>query len=273
MEAGDNAFGLTFAFDEALALYLGRRFLDPLAGTMFWEASQRAFRKIRGMLSAEALRYIDRFSGLFHQTTVGTADYSKQSATIDSLMVGIEDCRAVFITYQSMRATEPVTYDIYPYGLVYHRGALYLVGRSVQRDEICHWKVARVEAAELTRVHFQRPEGFDLRRHLAGSFGVYHGDGDVHVKVRFAASVARYVAESVWHESQRLAPQKDGSLLAEFELSNTEEVKRWILSFGPAALILSPPSLREEIAADLQTMSQAYAEGERVLPQHGYTSH
>jgi len=259
LEAGDNAFGLAFAFDEALALYLGRRFLDPLAGTMLWEAAQRAFRKIRAMLSADALRYIDRFSGLFHQTMVGAGDYAKHSATIDNLMVGIEDCRAVFITYQSMRATEPVTYDIYPYGLIYHRGALYLVGRSVQRDEICHWKVTRIEAAELTPVHFQRPEGFDLRQHLAGSFGVYHGDGDVYVKVRFAASAARYVAESRWHDSQRLEPQKDGSLLAEFQLSDTEEIKRWILSFGPAAVVIEPEELRQEIASDLRAMLQAHA--------------
>ncbi len=45
--------GLSFAFDEAVALYLGRRFLDPLAGTVFWDAAQRAFRKVRAMLSAQ----------------------------------------------------------------------------------------------------------------------------------------------------------------------------------------------------------------------------
>jgi len=34
--------GLGLAFDEAIALYLGRCFLDPLAGTVFWDAAQRA---------------------------------------------------------------------------------------------------------------------------------------------------------------------------------------------------------------------------------------
>jgi predicted DNA-binding transcriptional regulator YafY len=42
--------GMCFAFDEAISLYLGRRFLEPLAGTVFWEAAQRAFRKIRASL-------------------------------------------------------------------------------------------------------------------------------------------------------------------------------------------------------------------------------
>lgn len=42
--------GLSFTFDEAIALYLGRHLLEPLAGTVFWEAAQRAFKNIRASL-------------------------------------------------------------------------------------------------------------------------------------------------------------------------------------------------------------------------------
>ena len=249
-----------FAFDEAIALYLGRRFLEPLAGTVFWEAAQRAFKKIRTTLGPDALKYVDQFGTMFHQTKVGAADYTKKAELLDELMVGIEDRKAVFISYQSLRATEPVTYDIYPYGLVYHRGALYLVGRSPQREEICHWKVGRIEAAEVTPVHFQRPAEFDLKQNFAKSFGVYHGDGDVKIKVRFAAAVARYVCESNWHDSQKLSPQKDGSVLAEFDLSDTEEIKRWIMSFGQHAVVLEPESLKEEIVHEMKMLIAVYTE-------------
>ena len=225
MEDGKGEPGLTFAFDEAIALYLGRRFLEPLAGTAFWDAAQKAFKKIRATLGSNALKYIDQFGTIFHQTMVGAADYTKKTELIDDLMIGIEDRKAVFITYQSLRATEPVTYDIYPYGMIYHRGALYLVGRKPQEEDICHWKVSRIEDAEVTKVSFQRPEDFDLEQHLAKSFGVYHGDGDVKIKVRFAPAVARYVCESNWHESQKLTPQKDGGLVTEFQLSDTEEIQ------------------------------------------------
>ena len=260
IEAGKAEPGLNFAYDEAIALYLGRRFLEPLAGTMFWEAAQRAFKKIRATLGADALKYIDQFGTMFHQTMVGAGDYTKKAELIDELMVGIEDRKAVFITYQSLRATEPVTYDIYPYGLIYHRGALYLVGRSPQREEICHWKVSRIEDAEVTKVHFQRPEDFDLQQHLAKSFGVYHGEGDVKIVVRFAPAVARYVSESNWHESQKLTQQKDGSVVAEFQLSDTEEIKRWIMSFGQHAVVQEPESLREEIVQELNSLLAAYSE-------------
>jgi proteasome accessory factor B len=264
-----NQPGLSFALDEAIALYLGRRLMEPLAGTMFWNASQSAFKKIRATLGKPALKYIERFAAMFHQTMVGVSDYSKKADLIDDLMVGIEDRRAVFITYQSLQATEPVTYDIYPYGLAYHRGSLYLIGLAPDRREIRHWKVDRVENAELTPVHFNPPQDFDLHEHLAKSFGVFHGDGDVHVKVRFSATVARYVTESQWHASQQLTPQKDGSLLAEFDVGHTEEIKRWIQSFGKHAVVTDPVELRAEMAEELDALRKEYGIAAKPVDQIG----
>ncbi len=91
----------------------------------------------------EALKYIDRFAAIFHQTTVGASDYSEKADLIDTLMRAIEERRVTFITYQSLQATEPVTYDIHPFGLTYHRGSLYLVGHAPEHDSIRHWKVDR----------------------------------------------------------------------------------------------------------------------------------
>ena len=63
--------GMTFAFDEALALYLGRHLLEPLAGTPFWEAVQRAFKKVRASLSDTALKHVEKFTDMFRQTSFG----------------------------------------------------------------------------------------------------------------------------------------------------------------------------------------------------------
>ena len=267
VEADPSQPGLSFAFDEAIALYLGRHLLEPLAGTLFWEAAQRAFKKIRATLGKDALSYAERFAGMFHQTVVGVSDYSKKADLIDVLMVGIEDRKAVFLTYQSMQATEPVTYDVYPYGLTYHRGSLYLVGRAPRHDEIRHWKVNRMEDAEVTQVRFTIPDNFNLQEHLAKSFGVYHGSGNAHVRVRFDAVVARYVEESNWHPSQKITRTKGGSLVAEFDLSDYEEIKRWILSFGQHAEVLEPAELRGEIFEELSVLLAVYDVPDATLPQ------
>ena len=189
---------------------------------------------------------------------VGTHDYSKKADLIDSLMQAMEDSRAVSMTYQSLQATEPVTYTVWPYGLAYHRGSLYLVGRTRRHDDICHWKVDRIEAVELKDQRFQRPEDFDLQKHLAKSFGVFHGDEEVRVKVRFLPTVARYVEESCWHPSQKLTRQRDGSVIAEFTLDGIEEIKRWVMSFGKHAQVLEPRELRDEVLAEAKDVVATY---------------
>lgn len=249
---------LGFPIDEAAALYFGQRFLEPLAGTVFWEAANRAFRKIRTMLGPTALRYIDRLGAAFYHTRVGAVGYAAKAETLDILTQAIADRQAVFLTYQSLRATEPVTYDAYPYGLVHHFGRMYLIGWAVQRDAIRTWRVDRIAKVELTELRFPTPGDFDLKKYMAAAFGIYHGEDEIQVRIRFSRTVARYVKEATWHPSQKLAPQSDGSLVAEFTLGTTEEIKHWILSFGKEAEVLAPAELREALRAETEEMARRY---------------
>ena len=258
INSGAGQVGLNFNMDEALAFYMSRRFLEPLAGTLFWEAAQSALKKIRACLGKPALAYLEKMAGNLHHTSVGVSDYSQKADLIDDLMEGIEKRRATIINYQSLSATEPVEYEVYPYGLTYHRGSLYLVAHSTDHNKLRHFKVDRVEAASVGPFVFEVPESFTLQDHLADSFGIFQGDGDVTVKVRFLPRVAPYVLESKWHGSQKLEKQRDGSVLAEFNLSTTEEIKRWILSFGQQAVVLEPESLRQEMAQELEAMRRHY---------------
>jgi len=252
LESAKPPAELNFTWDEAAALYLGRRLLEPLMGTVFWQAAREAFRKIQAVLEPVPRDYLDKFAAMFCQTMIGTHDYSKKADLIDSLMQAIEDSQSVAMTYQALQATEPVTYIVYPYGLAYHRGSLYLVGRTRRHEDICHWKVDRIDAVELKDQRFQRPEDFDLQKHLSKSFGVYQGDVEVCVNVRFLPAGARYVEESPWHPSQKLTKQRDGSLIAEFTLDGIEEIKRWIMSFGKHAQVMEPAELRDEVVEELK---------------------
>ena len=168
---------LSFRFDEALALYLSRRLLEPLAGTLFWDATQSAFRKIRASLGEPALAYAERMACFFHPTTVGVSDYSRKAKLLDELTVAIEESHAAHLLYQSDRATEPAFRDVYPYGFIYHHASIYLVALDPVADWIKHYKVDRVEAVEVSTFPFQRPPDFDIAAHLSPSFGVYLSDG------------------------------------------------------------------------------------------------
>lgn len=258
-----NMAAMCLDYSELLSLYVSRTLLEPLMGTVVWESAQSAFRKIKATLDEQKLQYLDELVGSIRRTTFGDSDYRDRSDLIDNLMVAIEGRRVTTITYQSARATEPTTYDVHPYGLVYHRGTAYLVAHSPEHGEVRNFKLDRMTDAvsEANTFPYQSDAGqeFDLAAYLHNSLGVYQSDQPpVDVVIRFAADAARYVSEHKWHHSQHLEPQPDGRLLVKLQLSALEEVKAWILSFGHKAEALEPPELREMIATDLAGMQAIY---------------
>ena len=215
-----------FPFDEAVAP--PRR---PAAGAWpapFWNAAQSAGRRGRPF-GRGSTAYIDRFGETFHRTRFGESDYAGKAAIVEQLSQGIDDCREVFVTYRSLRSTEPTTYPIRPFGLTFHRGSLYLVGWAPDHQQIRHWKLDRMEKAAVTEVRFTRPADFDLEEHFKGSFGVTGRRRRRREGVVLGGG-RPLCAESTWHPSQQLTPRKDGSLVAEFQLDRTRET--WILAAG-----------------------------------------
>src|SRR5690606_40212201 len=104
-----------------------------------------------------------------------------------------------------------------------------------------------------------RPADFNLADHLTGSFGVFQSAGPAQtVRIRFQPEAAGYVQEHHWHPSQRLTPNPDGTLTAEFQLTDLHEVKAWVLSFGAKALVEEPETLREEMRQELRALSAVY---------------
>jgi predicted DNA-binding transcriptional regulator YafY len=256
-----------FTFEEAAALYLGRQLLESMAGTPFWSSANSAWRKIRSTLGETASNYLDRFARMFHCTEGAHRDYSSKASILESLTLAIEDYRAIHITYQSDRATEPATRDVYPMQLVRnHTGALYLVAVAPEDGAIKTYKVDRIEAAEVSEFVFQRYRDFDVAAYLAGSLGIYDGDGDIAVAIQFLPVAARHAREARWHKTEAFTHQRDGSLILRLRLSSTVEIKSRVLSYGASAVVLEPECLRAEIADELGRMLQAYVPETRPAP-------
>ena len=80
--------------------------------------------------------------------------------------------------------------------------------------------------------------------------------------------MAGYIKEKIWHESQEIHPQEDGTLIFEAEVAGTDEIKFWIMSWGSHALVLEPEFLRDEIKAEAERISERYG---KVVPPLIYT--
>jgi predicted DNA-binding transcriptional regulator YafY len=109
----------------------------------------------------------------------------------------------------------------------------------------------------VTEETFEVPSDFDLESYMQSPFKVIH-DKPVKVKIRFEKKIAGYIKEKIWHHSQKIEPQKDGSIIFSAEVAGTDEVRHWLLSWGRCAEVITPQFLREEIARELSDCLKKY---------------
>ena len=115
----------------------------------------------------------------------------------------------------------------------------------------------RIKMLRMTSEFFTRLPDYSLEDYLGSSLGVMRGE-EVKARIWISPDYARYVSEKIWHSSQRLKSQPDGSLHLEFRIAGTEEVKSWVLGLGRHARVLEPDSLAREVADEAARVTASY---------------
>ncbi len=118
----------------------------------------------------------------------------------------------------------------------------------------------RIKMLNLTDKRFTLPKDFSLDAFIRHSFKVMH-DELYTVKVRISPGWTRWVGEKIWHESQKITKLPDGGLEISFKVAGLDEIKRWILSLGPEAVVLEPEKLKEMVRKDLSRNLAQYSTG------------
>ena len=258
--SGNKIAGAGLGFDEAFALLLLVGSLGSLAKTEIGKAAISAVKKLRSGLSDNVLAYCDRYARTIALQQPRTVDYSDKSDILVQLVMSLEEHKNVFITYQSRRSTEPISYPISPYAIRHYQNSLYVIGFSEQHNEIRTFKVDRISAAEKTDFPYTIPSGFCVEDYLAPCFGVYGGQERIELVIRFSSDATRAVTESKWHPSQQVEMQGDGTAIATYQVANTPELRGWLLSFGSDIKILSPTTVAQQIQAEATTIAKQYTE-------------
>ena len=151
------------------------------------------------------------------------------------------------LTYRKPSEPQAQARLVDPYHLANINGEWYLFAYDHLRKDIRTFVPARIKGIRHTGRTFARPQRFSLERRLRDSFGVYSGAGEFEVVIRFSKSVADYIREKRWHESQELRTLKDGAVELRMKLSSLAEVERWVLSWAGNALVVRPAELAESV--------------------------
>jgi len=122
----------------------------------------------------------------------------------------------------------------------------YLVAREANSDgRMQHYRVDRIKSARLEADSFARAPGFDLTTHAAQAFGSFQTAAEYgEVRWRFTPAAAATARDFLFHPTQEITEEEDGSLTVRFLASGHLEMAWHLYMWGDAVEVLAPEPLR-----------------------------
>ncbi len=246
-----------FTLTELMALYFGRDMLKVFKDTAFYDSLESLFKKVKTTLPPESIKYLNNVEQTLHLGVKPYKEYGKFKEILNRVNDAAINRKSIEIVYYTMSRKKETRRRVDPYRIWFFNGTFYLIGLCHMRNEVRIFALDRIKMLHQTKETFEVPEDFSLEKFTGLSFGVYQGE-PVHIKVWFHPGVAGYIQEKIWHESQQIHTQDDGSIIFEAEVAGTDEIRFWIMSWGAKAEVFEPKALREEIRAEAEMMARRY---------------
>jgi predicted DNA-binding transcriptional regulator YafY len=166
---------------------------------------------------------------------------------IDDLRHAIKACQKVRISYRKRKEANSNDRVVLPYGfLLGHRHYLIAKVDHPKADRCLPYSIPNVESVELLDEPFERDLDFSLQDYAEQSFGIFQ-ETPFDVVWRFTPEAAPHAREFLFHPSQELKEQRDGSLIVSFRAGGRHEMIWHLYSWGDKVEVLEPKELAVEV--------------------------
>lgn len=181
-------------------------------------------------------------------------------------MEAIEKEHQVQFDYLSFQATAPKNYRFDPYFLRQHHQRWYVGGWSHDPSEqfIRTFPLERIEGEPVLTGSFidfaQKPKDFNPVTYWQHVIGINRpAKGEVEaVILQFNRVQGKYFESQPFYQPYQILEKTEEKLVVQLDLMIEIELKRKIASYGDELLVLSPASLKEEMARFFQKAAQRY---------------
>jgi len=140
-----------------------------------------------------------------------------------------------------------------PYGFLYgNRHYLVAYSTSDQAKDYRLFRLGNIEKIEVTADSFRRRKDFSLKKYAERSFGVFQEE-PFDVVWRFSPKAAPDARQFLFHPTQVLEDQPDGSLIVRFHAGGALEMSWHLVTWGNEVEVIKPKKLRESQKPQLRT--------------------
>ena len=170
--------------------------------------------------------------------------------------------RVVSLRYLAQSTGRRSWQRIEPYALLYGNHP-FLVGRTDWTDEMRLWRLANMSEARVTSESFTRNPGFDLEAYAQRSFGTFQEE-PVDVVLRFTAEATRDASAFLFHPSQTVEQNADGTLTVRFTAGGIDEMCWHLVTWGKSVTVENPARLRQRLTAMCAELADHHEREQRV---------
>ena len=168
--------------------------------------------------------------------------------------------RRVTFSYRSLDRPRAERRRVDPYGIGDREGRWYLVGYSVEREDVRSYRVDRIdgEVKVAQKSHtFRPPEAFRIENSLGKRPWEMAPGQPVKAEVRFHPDIAWMVPDAVRMPGP-LREGKDGRGRLRIDVYDPKRFFRWVLKHGDQAEVVSPAALRKSMVEKLRAARDRY---------------
>ncbi len=173
-----------------------------------------------------------------------------------TLEKAIRSSRVVEITLSD--GSVPVEETLHPYHLLFYYHNWTVIGYSEEKSEFEGLSLMQIKKITLTNRIFQRESNFSLEDFFRSHWGLKSGEETV-VKLRFKGQAAQEIFSRPHHPAEKKERTGYDEVHYAVTIQGSEEMLRWILSFGPDVEVLAPAHLRHRVIDLIKKQAEIYS--------------
>ncbi len=242
--------------EEACALFTGGELAKKLTDGSLDAAVDGALAKLRAVLPPDRKDHLEHLArGTIIASLPRHGDTSRDGPPCLAIVQqAVARRRVLALVYRGRNQEDATPREVEPLGVVFYGGQWYLVAWCRLRDDLRHFRVDRIQQADLRTEAVAPRSDFSLSTHIES----YARKGDTYpATVWFSRTAQERAARESFATLASLQERENGTDFAMLTWSY-DWLARWILSFGGEAVALDPAPLREKVATLAAAVAAAH---------------
>lgn len=170
---------------------------------------------------------------------------------VSALRDAIKNWNAVQIEYKPKKSEKIGSYTLCPFGILYGERNHYLLAKRYDHqdtDDLHYYIVSNIYKVRLLEdKRFSVPEDFSMEKHTKDLFGMYN-EPPFDVEWLFSPKAAGEAEKFIFHPSQKMKKNKDGSLTVRFRAGGCLEMAWHLYTWCGQVKVIKPVDFWQRVA-------------------------